>query len=249
MKAKGAERGEIVKKKHTKLWILILVVIGIVIATISKPSETTEAVSPTPEPMQAMTPVPVTDWEIITREGHPTYYGSMTLAHSVWSDVERGKIIFSDEYERWSDESIMSIESYKGSDLIRGIEVSVSNCQPAVVISLEELLPVVATYMPFDILDVYYVYDGSALIRPKIVGEKDDCYYTIRYVLTDAASEAYYSNEHEYSGSLDVIIRTDTENHVRSFQIQFGRPRWMSSLDQNGMQSVEWECDLYNYQS
>lgn len=187
------------------------------------------------------------DWEIITRDGHPTYYGSVAISHSVWDDVERRKIIFADGYDNWGDMSILSMTAYRNSDLIRGIYVSVSNFDEPIKITVDEILPVVASYMPYEIMDKYYQFRRSQLIVPDETKNTKDKYYVITYGLTEEGSTAYHAKEHEYSGSIDVVIETNENDVVENFDIKFGAPRWMASLEINSMHEIPWDCDLYDY--
>lgn len=189
------------------------------------------------------------DWEIITRSGHPTYYGSVEVSHSIWGDVERKKIIFADGYDKWGDPSILSMTAYRGSDLIRGIYVSFSNFDEPMEVTVDEILPVIASYMPYEIMDKYYQFKRSQLIVPDEAKDNKDKYYVISYSLTEDGNAAYYAKEHEYSGSIDVVIEASENGVVKNFDISFGTPRWMSSLSVNSMHQEEWACDLYDYRT
>lgn len=187
------------------------------------------------------------DLEVITREGHPTYYGSVETSHSVWDDVKKGKIIFADSYYSYNDATILSMDAYRNSDLIRGISVYFNNFEEPCEMTVDEVLPIIASYMPYDIMDKYYQFKGSELIQPGEDRDDRNHYYVISYNLTDSGKDTYYSKEHEYSGSIDVIINTNQDGIVESFNIDFGTPRWMSSLSINSYHKVEWNCDLYKY--
>ena len=183
------------------------------------------------------------DWDIIVREGHPTYYGSVEASHQVWDDVENGKVIFGDSNDSYGDNSIVVMDAWRNSDLIRNVEVYLKNFEQPLVKSVGEILPTIASYMPFDIMDRYYEFSQSYKILP------DDgdgtCCYVIRYRLNDAAHTDEASSD--YTGTIDVIIETTMENSVESFFIRFGLPRWMFNLKLNGKHSEEWACNLYDY--
>lgn len=202
-----------------------------------------------PEPAQpdsVSEPITPNDWEIITRVGHPALYGSVEDAHAIWEDVEKKKIIFPDGYDKWSDNTILSLEAYRNSDLIRGVYISFSNFVPPAEITLEDIIPVVASYMPYEIMDEYYEFRRSYSIAPDEDKENTENYYVISYGLTDTGKQGY-GKDHEYSGSIDVIICTTENGNVENFNICFGTPRWMSSLETNSMHQVPWDCDLNDY--
>ncbi len=211
----------------------------------------TDSTPETQEPPAETEPEPATpsDWEIITRDGHPTFYGSVEASHLIWDDVEKGKIIFPDGYDRWGNNTILSMEAYRNSDLIREIYVSLENFDIPTEKNLDEILPVIATYMPYEIMDEYYEFSCSYSIEPDEGKEDDDIYFVVSYVLTDKAKDAYYKKEHEYSGSIDVIVCVLENGQVKNIDIRFGTPRWMSSLKTNSRHKVDWSCDLYDYRS
>ncbi len=189
-----------------------------------------------------------TDLEIITRSGHPTYYGSVASSHIIWDDVPKNKIIFGDTNDSFGDETILSMEAYKNSDLIRCINVHFSNFEEPPCLTIEDVLPIVSSYMPYDIIAQYYHYKGSELLVPDNDNHlKHEKYYILSYGLTEAGSESYYKGVHEYSGSIDVIITTDENDIVNNFYINFGTPRWMSSLTLNSYHKEIWERDLTDY--
>lgn len=205
---------------------------------------------PNPEPDEpTIEPVPPTDWEIITREGHPTYYGSVEESRSVWGDVEKGKVYFAGSLDKISENAILSMSAYRNSDLIRGIGVSFSSFEEPPMLTIEEVLPVIASYMPYEVMDEYYTFMRSELIAPDDEESGESRYYIVSYCLTDKAKESYYSQNHEYSGTIDVQIYADKNNYVTGFSIGFGLPRWMFSMTQNNYHTEEWACDLYNYRS
>lgn len=187
-----------------------------------------------------------TDMDIIMRTGHPTYYGSVEQSHVVWDDIEKGRIHFGDKNYGNNDNPILSMDSYKKSDLIRSVFIDFTNFKEEVSVSVDEALKISASYMPFDVMDQWYEYRRSELIVPDEDHQEKDSYYVISYGLTDEGSDAYYAKEHEYSGSIDVIIQVHDEV-VQSINITFGTPRWMGSLKQNNYLREEWSCDLYDY--
>ena len=102
--------------------------------------------------------------------------------------------------------------------------------------------------MPYDIMSQYYERLRSWRILPDAQAASDDIYYVISYALTDDGKAAYASHEHEYSGTIDVIVETNSDGIVQNFSIGFGTPKWMSFLTTNNRHSEEWYCDLFDYQ-
>jgi len=194
------------------------------------------------EPQETKPEYP-TDWEIITREGHPTYYGSVEDSITVWGDAEKGKVHFAGSVDEAGGNTILSMWAYRKSDLIREISVSFLRFEEPPTLTVEEVLPIVASYMPYEIMDKYYQFMRSELIAPDDEEGNEARYYIISYNLTDEAKTDY---SHEYSGSIDVQIDTDKNGCVGGFSIGFGLPRWMNSLSLNNYHTEEWTCDLYD---
>ena len=122
------------------------------------------------------------DLEIITRDGHPTYYGSVETSHTIWDGTGKGKIVFADSYDKYSKGvTILTMDAYRNSDLIRGIEIYFSNFEEPITLSLDEALKIAAAYMPFEIMDTYYQYKDSELLVPD-EGKDGDNYYIISYI-------------------------------------------------------------------
>lgn len=186
------------------------------------------------------------DLEIIVRQGHPTYYGSVEVSHTIWNDVPKGKIVFADSFDKYNDDTILSMSAYRNSDMIRSIGIYFANFEQVADIDVETALHIASSYMPYEVMDKYYEYKGSERIVPNETKKEGFTYYVVSYRLTEDGSKAYYAKEHEYSGTIDVIIQVD-KGIVHSINISFGTPRWMSSLSQNNYNREEWSCNLYDY--
>ena len=83
------------------------------------------------------------------------------------------------------------------SDLIREVYVSLENFNISSEKTLDEILPVIATYMPYEVMDEYYEFNYSCSYEPDEGKEVTDKYYVVSYALTDEAKEDYYKKEHE----------------------------------------------------
>ena len=186
------------------------------------------------------------DWEIITRTGHPRYYGSTSEAHKIWQGVAKEKIVYADSYHDYSDETVRLMTGYskeEKNEIIRGVEIYLENFEEPMTISLEEAIQLADGYMPYDIIEEWYEYGLSCCIKPKDI--QKDTYYVVEYYLTDEASDAGYANEHPYSGRITVIFHTDsTTGNVNGISIGFGTPKWMNFLEKNGYEKTEWEFDF-----
>ena len=180
-----------------------------------------------------------TDMEIILRESHPKFYGSVEQSHKIWDDVKGKRIRFGDtgNLVRIDHPILYMDNSYSDQDLIIDVEIYFENFEINPNLSLNEALPIAAEYMPFDILEQYYEFKRSF----KNSDSSGEEYYTVSYWLTKEGGEKYRANEHPYSSNIDVIICVKA-GVVQYITIGSEKPKWYSLKD-----SVEWECNLGNY--
>lgn len=82
---------------------------------------------------------------------------------------QKGKILFADSYENYTDQVILSMKAYRGSDLIRNMYI---NFDTPAELTIEEVLPIVATYMLYDIMDWYKWTKSGKMMKLQIADEK-----------------------------------------------------------------------------
>lgn len=175
-----------------------------------------------------------TDISILTAEGHPTYYGSMSSAHLVWDTADSRKISF-DESNR-KRHAIIYLDS-RSSNTIHNIEVYFNHSKELNDISLDDALRIASSYLPYDILSRYYDFSDSYCVSPKDENH-EETYYVVSYRLNESGKST------DYDGSVDIIFELSKKNKANYFSIGFGTPRWMNRLDFNGYEEVKWQ---YNF--
>lgn len=186
------------------------------------------------------------DLALIVVPGHPKYYGSTQVAHSVWDNADGNKVVFADSFNSYSDDTIINMDGYskdEDNQVIRNIEIYFENFSNPMTFSLDDALEIASEYFPEDIVNKYYKFNGSECLKPENNDGDDDTYYHVSYCLTDSGSESYQSNEHTYSGSIDFVFVGDKDK-IKYFTIGFGTPRWMSSASSNGYETVGWDYDF-----
>jgi len=187
------------------------------------------------------------DFALVTAEGHPAYYGSTKEAHSVWGKAGKGKVIFADSYDKYSDKTIIAMDGYsqgEKNEMIRGFEIYFENFSTPMSITLEDALKIANGYIPYEIISEWYEFNGSYCIQPVNSDDEKETYYVVSYRLTESGSDAYYADEHVYSGSIEVIFEVNKAGNVNYFTVGFGTPRWMFSLNTNGYEKTEWNYDF-----
>lgn len=232
------------KKPIYKRWwfvaIIIVLIIGGISGTLKDDSDIAQNTTTSKNSQNK-------DLEIITKSGHPTYYGLTSQAHKVWDNIDKEKIIFPDSYDKYSDKAIITLggnSSDEENSIIRDIQIYFQNFSSPMNISLDKALKIAGTYLPYDIISQWYEFSESYCLQPNEPDEDDMTYYIVSYHLTDGGSDAFYAGEHLYSGSIDIIFEVNQKNVVNYFTIGFGTPRWMSSLGTSGYKSVDWEYDF-----
>lgn len=233
-------------KKAIFLFVALAMCLSLYACGNSVAADTESAEAFTEISAENSTPPVNADWEIITRTGHPRYYGSTSEAHKIWQGVAKEKIVYADSYHDYSDETVLLMTGYsreEKNEIIRGIEIYLENFEEPMAISLEEAIQLANGYVPYDIIAEWYEFEHSYCIKSK--DSQDDTCYVVEYGLTDEASDAYYANEHSYSGRITVIFYTDsTTGNVNTITVGFGTPKWMGFLEKNGYEKTEWEFDF-----
>lgn len=154
---------------------------------------------------------PFSDLDLIRAEGHPTYYGSTKVAHEIWDSAPKGKVIFADSFAKRSDNTIIYMWGYRqgeNSEIIRDLQLVFYNSDDLRSIELDEALQIADEYLPHDIMNQWYEFSRSYALVPHD-SKKGTC-YVVTYHLTDSGKN---SNEHPYSGTIDVILDVSTETN------------------------------------
>lgn len=185
------------------------------------------------------------DLGILSRSNHPTYYGSVKQAKEVWKDVSKDKALIGNDSGKLKDTTILSIgSSGRNSDLIEYIEIYFDRFLTKKPTSLKEVLKIASDYLPSDIMKKYYSFNYSYKVIPKD-DRKKSSYYIISYHLSEKGKKENSKN-HQYSGTVDIMIEQNHDGSFNSICIKFGIPRWLGYLDKNGYQKQTWDYDLMN---
>lgn len=192
----------------------------------------------------------MSEMEIITRNGHPTFNGSFKAAQDFWNDVEDGKVIISDKFSvNLKDNTILVLEEfdYKKDDLISDIQIYFSRFKYPPKLYIDDVLPIVVEYLPLDLINQWYVLDESYYLYNN--DTENVTYYVISYTLNNKGKEAYQSEEIVYSYTIDVIISVGNDEIVDNLWIHSGIPNWMWShnLKRNGFKKFDWEFNIEDY--
>lgn len=235
-------------------WIAIIIICLVLLSRCSKSgkdkkeAENTEAATEiSTEVENNTTEIIENDKDIILRADHPKYYGETELAHDVWNNIDKDKIHFADSEESITNKTIISMEGepeFEKNAIIRNVTLYLDHSEDLKDVNLDDALKIAKDYLPDDIINQYYEYIISEKIIPDD-GNSSDTYYVITYGFNKEGIEAYNSGQISYDGSIDVILEESKDsNTINQITIDFGKPEWMASLEENGYITEEW---LYNF--
>lgn len=178
----------------------------------------------------------ISDMEIITREGHPKFGDEEELARVIWGDIPADKVLFADSYAKYKNTNIITMDSFDGK--LNSIEIYFQNFNVFPMLSVDEVLPVIASYIPLEQMKGLYEICDRFIAVPK-EGEKGDTHYFIWYVKTDAEKE----NHPELFYDVVVEIQV-SDGLVQMFRVFDDLPNWTRRLEFNGYAEQEWNYDF-----
>ena len=179
--------------------------------------------------------VDISDWEIITISNHPTFWDDLSKAEQIWGKYSKEKICM--DGDNYKSTNIICVNSVKNKK-IEDIEIYISNFSSSKNVSIDEILPVIATYLPLEMMNGKYACTDSFIAQPKTDTSKDTHYFA-RFQIQNELD-----NYEEYFYNMFVEIQVKNGS-VQMFRICKGQiPRWTLDLDFNGYDKIEWE---YNF--
>ena len=179
------------------------------------------------------------DENILTKENHPTYYGSYKKAELFWKKAKDGKVSLNGRYD---DEPILSIQSLGDDDLIDGVGISFEHMTNSNDITLDKAIKISVSYLPKKIINNYYELDNTTLYKK----EKDGNVYVVNYHLTDEGKTEYEKNK-KYGGTICMMITSDTNNKPLYTQILFSQPKWVWRYEFNGYTKEYWDSEYVKW--
>lgn len=99
--------------------------------------------------------------KIVTKEGHPLYYGSIADAKAFFKGKDDVEVIQKGDNEYTGNDTLVITSQYPDSDIIGDIYFDFSALQNNEKYSVDDMLNIVCDYIPFDIINQYYDFDTS----------------------------------------------------------------------------------------
>lgn len=188
-----------------------------------------------------------TDMELLTIEGHPTFYGSSEKAHEVWDKYSaedtvmiKGFVGHSSTY----DDAILVLDCFKNggmadSDIINGVHITFSNFSDGKKVGFQEALSIASDYFPYEIMSEKYSLFESCYQKMK-KEEKPYYKYFINYKMKDVTQSSAYDHDLPYDCWVSVVFYVDSEENVDSISISTDR----ASGSRYESEKFEWGYDF-----
>lgn len=151
----------------SKIFVVAMVCLALAITACAKNNRSKQVESEkTTEETETYTKIYESDLSVITRFGHPKYYGSLEKARKVWKDIDKKKIVITGSGSSFSDKTIMTLDGDKKDGMINDIQIYFKNSEDPDKITLETALEVAKEYLPKDIINQWYEFSGALRIYP-----------------------------------------------------------------------------------
>lgn len=242
------------KPIYKKWWFWLIIVIIVIIAmpldsdvsdenitastttkstTTTKPTTTTTTTTAKNQGSEDVTSN-MTDWEILTLHEHPTFWSNLSEAETFWANVDDSKIGM--DGENYKKTNIIYIDSTFNLK-IENIVIYLCNSSELNNLTIEEVLPIIKSYIPIAMMNERYECDESFIAQPK--DSSENTYYFVCYTIIDKLDEY---TDYFYTAFVEIKI---VDNYVHHFRIVSGRkPNWASKLEFNGYNKINWDYDF-----
>lgn len=187
------------------------------------------------------------DLDIITRNGHPTLYGSVKQSHKIWDDIKGNKIIFGDEDSDFDKNTIISMDALSDSDIIHELDIYFANAKNIAPVTVDQALSIATSYLPTDLIDKYYkIYSSEKAVPTEDYKKDNGTQYIVIYYKTDKADKTKAVDQY---GPIVFIVETVPGNgdNVQDIQLTNDVPNWTMNLHLNGYKSKKWTFDISKY--
>jgi len=101
------------------------------------------------------------DLDIITKEGHPLFYDNYKDAKDFWKGYNKVKVVNAHSTIYNEDALLLITTNDKDNGIITNISFNFSDVQDKDKLTVDEVLKIVCTYIPYDIFNKYYDYKTS----------------------------------------------------------------------------------------
>lgn len=178
---------------------------------------------------------------MISRANHPRLFDDVDTAKKFYDDADMldKYAVFNPSLSETLPDALLIFNSYSNEKIINEIECIMKTTN----LSIDEALPVIASFFPYNIIDEYYKFDISEKIVPN--ANDDSSYYVISYAL-DKERHDHHKKNLPYGGLVDVIIE-EKDGIISNFTLGFGTPKWMKFLEKNGYHSEPWQYDFLKH--
>lgn len=231
-------------------WVIVVVVLSCIVpldsdisedntttikttTTTTKPTTTTTITTGNNQSSEDVTHK-MTDWDILTLPEHPTFWSDLSESEAFWKNVDDSKIGM--DGENYKNTNIININSVSNVK-IEEIEVYLCNSAELNKLTIEEVLPIIESYIPLDMMKGRYECTESFIAQPK--DSSRSTHYFVCYTIIDKLDEY---TDYFYTAFVEIKIE---DNHVHDFRMVRGSiPNWARKLKLNGYEKINWDYDF-----
>lgn len=211
------------------VWMIgLFVVTGVILYNISK-----------------MTPInSLTEFKVATTAEHPRFYGDVDEAREMWENYRNIVVRDTGRSSTTKDTLLLVTGSESDNNSITRISIDLSNLDDKRDITLETVLELTSGYIPYDILDQYYIFEEAFREVYKAGGY--EAYIYVMKINADGEAvnelgEKHYNNKFAFK----IIRRNDNDWSV-SMDILSDKGNYKSTT--RDVYDVEnWDVDIYKY--
>lgn len=181
--------------------------------------------------------------ELVTLKDHPKYYGDYKVAKKFWKKYD--EVVVDVTATGHNEEALLFVGTID-SKVIDNIRINLSDVEGNQNIELEDVLPLVCDYIPYEIIDKYYDFK-EAFHEIYKAGNYEAYHYVMD--LNDAGKEANKSGEIKYDDkfSFQIIHRNDNEWTAEMNYLSYeGKYR---SFKEGEFDIKKWKVNLKKYRN
>lgn len=184
------------------------------------------------------------EFKKVTMAEHPRLYGDFNVAQEIWKDYSNIVVLNSRRSSRNKDALLLATSNDSYNDIINSISINLSNVDNKQDIKFEEVLELVCNYIPYDIIDKYYVFD-EAFHETFKAGDYEAFIYVMKINENGKAVNKLGEKHYNDRFAFKIIHRNDNDWIVSMDSLSY---EGNYSSSKQGVYDVEnWDVDIYKY--
>ncbi len=182
------------KKISARVVLLLLIFFAVMVSIISK--------------SKASIKNTISDNELLSIKNHPKFYDDYNEAKKFWNDYDKVKVVNARQTRYNEDALLLITTGDEDNNVITNVTINLSNVENKQDIRLDNVLKLICSYIPYDIIDEYYTFEESFHET-----HKSESYEAYHYIMTinDSGKSANKSGDRhlESKFAFKIIHRND----------------------------------------